>query len=256
MSTAKIVRIPILPAHIVNAYLVVGDGGCVLVDAGTPGSEGAIERVLGANGLSWRDLRAIIVTHAHADHAGSAAAVRERSGATLVAHRDDRPFLTGIKPITFCPTGWAGRVFVRSKRPHQRYTPVVADLELSGDETLDLTRFGVEGTVQHTAGHTPGSLVVTLPSGDALVSDLLASGIFIGGILRLGHAIRPPFEDDPSTVATALERLVDTGMKKFYLGHGGPLDAREVMRHARALRNAPRGAPQLQRNADRVIASP
>lgn len=39
MSSTKIIRIPILPLGMVNAHLIAGDEGCILVDAGIPGSE-------------------------------------------------------------------------------------------------------------------------------------------------------------------------------------------------------------------------
>jgi glyoxylase-like metal-dependent hydrolase (beta-lactamase superfamily II) len=86
--------------------------------------------------------------------------------------------------------------------------------------------------VVRTAGHTQGSISVVLPSGDALVGDLVASGILIGGLVRLGHALRPPFEDDPQAVSRSLLRLLDAGIERFYMGHGGPLPAAEVRRHA------------------------
>ena len=69
----------------------------------------------------------------------------------------------------------------------------------------------------------------------ALVGDLIASGILLGGIARTDVAKRPPFEDDPRAVSAALRRLVDVGMKEFYMGHGGPLQAKEVCRHAHRL---------------------
>ncbi|WP_227743210.1 hypothetical protein [Burkholderia cenocepacia] len=45
---------------------------------------------------------------------------------------------------------------------------------------------------------------VELVSGEALVGDLLASGILIGGMMRTGHAMRPPFEEDPQAVTVEL----------------------------------------------------
>jgi hypothetical protein len=64
-----------------------------------------------------------------------------------------------------------------------------------------------------------------------LVGDLLASGILLGGVAMKGRAQRLPFEDDPILVAKALQRMVDSGMTQFYMGHGGPLPANEVRRH-------------------------
>jgi hydroxyacylglutathione hydrolase len=101
---------------------------------------------------------------------------------------------------------------------------------------MNLAPFGVDGIVRHTGGHTPGSISVELSSQDALVGDLIASGILLGGIALTGRAMRPPFEDDPLTVANELERLVREGAKRFYMGHGGPLEAAEILRPAWRLR--------------------
>ena len=106
---------------------------------------------------------------------------------------------------------------------------------LSAGNTFDISEFGIAGVVRHTPGHTAGSLSVELGNKEAMVGDLVASGILIGGILRTHHAIQPPFEDDPLAVSRELLRLVDGGVERFYLGHGGPLDAREVRRHAESL---------------------
>ena len=37
-----------------------------------------------------------------------------------------------------------------------------------------------------------------------------------------------------------LQRLVDAGAQRFYIGHGGPLPAKEVLRHAQVLRTLAR----------------
>ena len=76
----EIVRMPILPFEMVNAHLIIGEAGCIVVDTGVPGSEHKIERVLAQRGLGLRDIKLIVVTHAHGDHAGSAARLRELSG--------------------------------------------------------------------------------------------------------------------------------------------------------------------------------
>ena len=106
---------------------------------------------------------------------------------------------------------------------------------MADSDTFNLLDFGVDGIVRHTGGHTPGSIAVELASQDMMVGDLIASGILIGGMLRKNHAIRPPFEDDPATVSRELIRMVENGGKRFHMGHGGPLEVPEVMRHAHAL---------------------
>lgn len=239
MPNPRIIRIPILPFRMVNCHLLVGAHGCVLVDAGLPGSEHKIERVLRQQGLGWSDLKLIVITHAHVDHAGSAARLRALSGAPIVAHGADLAYYEQKGKMQFCATGWFGHVFLRMGLILQPYTPFTPDLLLQGDDALDLSPYGMDGWVRHTPGHTAGSLSVQLASGEALVGDLLASGILLGGMVRTGHAIRPPFEEDPHAVAHALQTLVDGGMQRFYMGHGGPLPQHEVVRHAQALRALP-----------------
>ncbi|SEB43126.1 MBL fold metallo-hydrolase [Terriglobus roseus] len=232
---SRIVRIPILPLKISNAHLLIGNGGCVLIDAGLPGSAPKVERALLKNGLSFRDITAIVVTHAHVDHAGCAAELREKTRAPIIAHEADLPYYKREKQMQFCPTGWAGRLFFKTPIPHESYAAFEPDVLLHDEETFDLSPYGVTGTVTHTPGHTKGSISVELGNREAMVGDLLASGIFIGGLLRTGHAIRPPFEDDPAAVRKELLRLVGLGFERFHVGHGGPVEAHEVRRHAERL---------------------
>jgi glyoxylase-like metal-dependent hydrolase (beta-lactamase superfamily II) len=235
MFKPDIIPIPILPFGMVNAHLIRSEAGCILIDTGIPGSEHKIGRVLAKHGLSFRDIKLIVVTHAHTDHAGSAARLRELSGAPILAHEDDADFYSRKKPMTFCTTSWVGKLFLKTSVPHEPYEGFVPDIMMKDGETVNLLNFGIDGTVRHTGGHTPGSIAVELASEDMMVGDLIASGILIGGIILKGRAIRPPFEDDPATVSRELIRMVESGGKRFHMGHGGPLEVPEVMRHARAL---------------------
>ena len=192
MIAPQIIHIPILPFGMVNAHLIRGNGGCVLVDAGIPGSESKIERVLSRHGLSFRDIKLIVVTHAHVDHAGSAHTIRKLSRAPIVAHVNDAAHFSRETPMTYCPTGWFGRLFLKTPVPHQAYTRFIPDVLLSDGDALDLEKYGIPGTIGHTPGHTAGSISVQLSSKDALVGDLVASGVLLGGLFRTSHAIRPP----------------------------------------------------------------
>lgn len=237
MENVNIIPIPILPLNMVNAHLVIGKGGAILVDTGLPGSENKIDRILVQQNLSWKDIKLIVLTHAHVDHAGAAAGVREICGAPILAHEGDIDFYTGRKHMTFCTTGWVGRVFVKTRFPHTPYTAFHPDILLRNDEVLSLKEYGVEGKVRHTAGHTAGSIVVELSSGDALVGDLIAAGVLIGGVAFNSFPTRPPFEDDPLVVASQLERIIESGGERFYMGHGGPLAKDKVCLHARKLKS-------------------
>ncbi len=167
--------------------------------------------------------------------------MRELSQAPIVAQADDAKFFGQAKQMTYYPTGWFGRIFLKAPlllktsllfEPYKYFTP---DIMLSKDDSLDLKPYGIPGTIKHTPGHTAGSISVELPTKDTFVGDLIASGILMGGIIRTNNAKSPPFEDNPHTVGLALLRLVGSGMERFHMGHGGPLTATEVQRHAQAL---------------------
>jgi glyoxylase-like metal-dependent hydrolase (beta-lactamase superfamily II) len=86
-------RIPALPFNFVNSYALLDDDGQVtLVDTGTTGSSDRIKAGLALMGKSVGDVTRIVLTHAHGDHAGSAAKLAEESGAGVAIHKIDAPF--------------------------------------------------------------------------------------------------------------------------------------------------------------------
>ena len=96
MTKTLIERIQMLPFGMLNAFLVIHDGRAILVDTGLPNSEGKVYHALKQHGMGWGDLKLIVLTHGHIDHAGSADRVRELSGAQLV---DQTPDASGVRPL-------------------------------------------------------------------------------------------------------------------------------------------------------------
>jgi glyoxylase-like metal-dependent hydrolase (beta-lactamase superfamily II) len=71
-----------------NAWAIAAGSGIVLIDTGMhePGSMAQLERAMHQVNLRLEHVRQIVITHAHADHWGQAAPIRERSGAPLWMH--------------------------------------------------------------------------------------------------------------------------------------------------------------------------
>lgn len=141
--------------------------------------------------------------------------------------------------MTFCTTGPFGRFFVGTGLPSQPYEAFTPDILLKDEDQFDLRPYGIEGTVHHTPGHTAGSISIHLANKEAMVGDLIASGILLGGIVLVDRPTRPPFEDDPHAVAAQLENLLQAGMERFHMGHGGPLKVAAVKEHIISLRALP-----------------
>jgi glyoxylase-like metal-dependent hydrolase (beta-lactamase superfamily II) len=72
----------------VNFYLLEDPGGLVLVDGGLPGHLPQLQSHLEGLGRSLGDIRAVLLTHAHPDHTGAAAAARQAGGDVWVHQRD------------------------------------------------------------------------------------------------------------------------------------------------------------------------
>ena len=167
MFETEIIRIPILPFGTVNAYLVRNAAACMLVDAGIAGSERRIARLLARHGLSFRDIKLIVLTHGHADHAGNAAKLRDLSGAPILAHESDAELYSQRGAMAYCPTNRAGVSFRKAARPDKPYRGFEPDITMKRGEQINLLDFAIDGVVRHTGGHTPGSIVVELASSSA-----------------------------------------------------------------------------------------
>ena len=82
-----------------NAFVVDGDEGVTLIDTGLPKKEGSISAVLDDIGRKPSDVGSILITHAHVDHGGGAAALKALTGSTVFASEVEAPALEGkVKP--------------------------------------------------------------------------------------------------------------------------------------------------------------
>ncbi|KGM56999.1 metallo beta-lactamase [Lysobacter arseniciresistens ZS79] len=126
------------------ALLVKTDEGAVLVDGGVASAAGMLLDHMAALGVEPGELKYILHSHAHGDHAGPLAAVRRATGATLVSNAESAVLLArgGSDDIHYGD----GILF----------PPVQADRLLQDGEVVTLG--GVEFTAHFTPAHTPGSL--------------------------------------------------------------------------------------------------
>jgi len=74
----------------VNAFLIdIDSGELTLIDSGFAESAGKIVRAVESLGRKAADIRHIIVTHCHPDHAGRLAAIKRLTGAPVYMHASD-----------------------------------------------------------------------------------------------------------------------------------------------------------------------
>ena len=127
-----------------SALLIRTPEGAVLIDGGMPQAAETLLQRMRELGVQPHDLKLILHSHAHADHAGPIAAVRRATGARLVSNAESAALLArgGSNDLHFGD----GILF----------PPTPSDRLVMDGEAVELG--GLRFTAHYTPGHTPGSL--------------------------------------------------------------------------------------------------
>src|SRR5258708_40342839 len=170
MAVKSVIKgVHVVTMGISNSYLIEGDDGLTLIDAGYPGKEAAVFGAIRGLGHSLDQLKHVIFTHGHPDHIGSAAAIVRETGARTYLHPLDIPMAESggpFRPLRGAP-GLLGQVLCRLfYHPDQRLEPVAIDQRLTAGETLPIAG-GIE--VIHTPGHCAGQAPPPAPPARILV---------------------------------------------------------------------------------------
>jgi hydroxyacylglutathione hydrolase len=148
-----------------NCYLVAPEPGaeCVIIDPGED-AEGGIAEIIAEHRLKPV---AVLLTHGHIDHVWSVAPVCGARGIPAYIHPDDRGLLSD--PARGLPLGPGQQLFGGLK-----FTEPDDVRELTDGTVLSLA--GLEMTVNHAPGHTPGSVVFRSDPAIMFSGDLLFAG--------------------------------------------------------------------------------
>ncbi|TAL80370.1 MAG: subclass B3 metallo-beta-lactamase, partial [Candidimonas sp.] len=79
--------------HGLGVFLITARTGHVLIDGGVPGEAQLIEANIRDLGINLRDIKWILNSHAHSDHAGGMAQLAHDTGAQVIANIADTPLL-------------------------------------------------------------------------------------------------------------------------------------------------------------------
>lgn len=213
MGEAWIRRVPGGVRAAVALYLVEHRGVLTLIDTGSPGRGDRIVKAIRSAGRRPEDVRQIVLTHGHGDHAGSGRAMREQTDATVVAGEPDVETIEGRAPYPLARTRLA-RAAVAHLTRYPRFT---VDRAVAGREELEggLVAFP-------TPGHTHGHIAVAAP-------DLEA--VFVGDLVFHLGPLRPPpraFNQDSERNAESTREVAAMGFRRVVLGHGREISGQRL----------------------------
>ncbi len=209
----------------VNAYLVEGPGGVMIVDTGLPNRADRLMAAVAGLRRSPADVRSIVLTHHHLDHTGSVHALAAATGAPVHAHAGDVAVILGetAAPPANRNTPLRRLIGPLVDRLQPRRIPPASISEVADGAVLD--DVGEPIHVIHTPGHTPGHISLLVSSRRVLLAGDAAATVF--------GRLRPPiglYTEDARTAARSIARLGGLEFDTACFGHGSPLRGRAASR--------------------------
>lgn len=208
-----------LKLGVTSSYLLRGGKGIVMIDAGMPDKIKVFIKKIRSLHIMPKDIKLIILTHSHVDHAGSAKEIQELTGAKVLLHQSEKEWLgkSDFYPVKGI-NSW-GRIsklifFPFLKRA--KYSAPEINI-VTGNEDFGLSDYGIDGYVMHTPGHTPGSVSVVLKTGEG----------FVGCMAHWGFPFRttpglPIYAADIEQLKLSWKKLMERGVKIIFPAHGRP----------------------------------
>lgn len=243
-----------LRPRLAAAYLVRGRRAAAVVETGNAAAVPRILAAIDAAGIPREEVRHVVVTHVHLDHAGGAGALMQAlPNATLVAHP------RGARHLVDPAKLWAGTVAVYGAEATQRLygdpipIPAARVVEAPDGFALDLGARPLR--LLDAPGHAKHHLVVL---------DEVTRGFFTGDAFGLSYrqddTARGPFffptttpvQLDPPALLATQARMLAERPERLYLTHFGCVTGR-VAEHAATLRQ---GLEAFVRIAEGAPAGP
>lgn len=200
----------------VNVFLVEDDG-LSLIDTGYKGSEEKIFKAIRKGGKDPQQIKRIILTHSHPDHAGSLASLAKQLHVPVYAHHEDAQLveqgIAGRLPHLVSP-GMVNKLvftfFVKNVGNSIGATQVQEKLQ-------DQDEIPVLGGIQviHTPGHSKGHIALLLKEEGVLIAGDICANI-------MGLAFSTVYEDRALGVQSIL-KAAHHDFDKAVFGHGKPL---------------------------------
>ena len=196
-----------------NCYLVTDGRQAILVDTASKQNFDMV-----AAECDKYDMRLIVLTHVHFDHAENAAELSRRYGVPVAIHQKDEELFESFDRQPLKSYGLVGRAVLGLSLKVLRETPVERPENLvfvkEGD---DLSSWGIPAKIIELPGHTLGSVGVDVNGEHLLVGDALDNWI----LPATGHLFY-----DRDALRRSAEKIRALGSRTVYYGHGKPTNNR------------------------------
>lgn len=213
MSLIEIVR---LEGYIQSSYLAIYPDKLMLLDGCCRTDVGMVlDYIKTVLQRPITDLKVVVVTHMHPDHAGAAHAFRKATGCLIISADKHKQWYSGIngRAMHLVDIGLAHFVAHRKQRPQRRlwYSAHLAP-DICANDGDSIEGFD-DWQVLVTPGHTDRDLsLLHLPTRQVYTADL---------IIKLKHKFVAPFPVyDPKAYIISLQKIKDLNPSNVMMAHG------------------------------------
>jgi hydroxyacylglutathione hydrolase len=193
----------------VNAYLITGDKGSVLVDTGYPKSKDKLIPY-----LKDIDLKLIILTHGHIDHIANAKYISQQFDVPIAMHKGD----CDLDKVNNLRKIHADNLFgyllklVSCFSPNSKIDKFVPQILL--EDGMCLEECGIPIKVYELKGHTDGSIGLLVGTKVMIVGDTMMNVI---------RPTRARIYNNKKDLKNSIKIIKNTGVKTIFPGHGKPI---------------------------------
>jgi len=199
---------------VASSYLIKGERGYILVDAGLKNKEGKLLRFLKKKKIDPKEIKLIVITHVHGDHVGSLKAIKNITNAKILVHEKEKELLKKGESCPAIPISKFFKMFssLMPEKAH-RYESVEPNIII--EDNFPLQDFGFNAKIIHTPGHTKGSISLIDEEGNAFIGD-----IAMGFPMNFSAGL-PIIAESLDEVKKSWKRILEEGAKILHLSHGG-----------------------------------
>lgn len=219
----------VLP-QLAAAYLRVEGEEAAFIETNTSHAAPKLLAALDARGLRPEQVRWVIVTHVHLDHAGGASALMKAlPNATLLAHpRAARHLIDPSKLVASATQVYGAEIFARL---YGTIEPIDAARVRSLDDGAEVELGGTRLQVFHTRGHANHHFVV-VDRGASAVFTGDTFGLVYPRLQRAGRIALPstsPTDYDGAEARLSIDKVLGLGVERAFLTHFGEIRDLDVV---------------------------
>lgn len=197
-----------------NCYVVSENENAVLIDTCKSDS---LDKILHI--CKPYNIRFILLTHGHFDHAQNASALSKALNAPTAMHCADIELLADNNSQPLLSEGFLGKIVLNESLKSfgtEKIPPFTPDILLDEGSTLD--EYGISARILHLPGHTDGSIAV----------DVAEEHLFVGdALMNMFYPTTSMIFHDKAEMLKSAERITSLGRRTVYFGHGKPVENRK-----------------------------